>query len=64
MNILIVEDEKLAVRKLTKLLEETAPEFESWQKEQSPVREKGFAAEAEMGCLPSTRNSLTREKSL
>ncbi|MCF0049213.1 LytTR family DNA-binding domain-containing protein [Dyadobacter chenwenxiniae] len=27
MNILIVEDEKLAVRKLTKLLEETAPEF-------------------------------------
>ncbi|GGN11794.1 DNA-binding response regulator [Dyadobacter beijingensis] len=28
MNILIVEDEKLAVRKLTKLLEETAPEFE------------------------------------
>ncbi len=28
MNILIVEDEKLAVRKLTKLLEETAPELE------------------------------------
>lgn len=28
MNILIVEDEKLAVRKLTKLLEETAPEFD------------------------------------
>ncbi|ACT91864.1 LytR/AlgR family response regulator transcription factor [Dyadobacter fermentans] len=28
MNVLIVEDEKLAVRKLTKLLEETAPEFE------------------------------------
>src|SRR5215217_8133599 len=27
MNILIVEDEKLAVRKLTKLLEEIAPEF-------------------------------------
>jgi len=27
MNILIVEDEKLAVRKLTKLLEETAPEL-------------------------------------
>jgi two-component system response regulator LytT len=27
MNILIVEDEKLAVRKLTKLIEETAPEF-------------------------------------
>jgi two-component system response regulator LytT len=27
MNILIVEDEKLAVRKLTKLLEETAPDF-------------------------------------
>jgi len=27
MNILIVEDEKLAVRKLTKLLEETAPKF-------------------------------------
>jgi two-component system response regulator LytT len=27
MNVLIVEDEKLAVRKLTKLLEETAPEF-------------------------------------
>lgn len=27
MNILIVEDEKLAVRKLTKLLEETVPEF-------------------------------------
>lgn len=28
MNVLIVEDEKLAVRKLTKLLEETAPECE------------------------------------
>ena len=28
MNIVIVEDEKLAVRKLTKLLEETAPEFD------------------------------------
>ena len=27
MNILIVEDEKLAVRKLTKLLEEVAPDF-------------------------------------
>jgi two-component system, LytTR family, response regulator LytT len=27
MNVLIVEDEKLAVRKLTKLLEETAPEL-------------------------------------
>lgn len=27
MNILIVEDEKLAVRKLTKLLEEAAPDF-------------------------------------
>ena len=27
MNVLIVEDEKLAVRKLTKLLEETAPEM-------------------------------------
>lgn len=27
MNVLIVEDEKLAVRKLTKLIEETAPEF-------------------------------------
>lgn len=28
MNVLIVEDEKLAVRKLTKLLDETAPELE------------------------------------
>jgi cytochrome c oxidase subunit 2 len=27
-------------------VKETAGEFESWQKEQSPVREKGFAAEA------------------